>query len=582
MRIRLRIDSQQREEAATLPPDAIFRRALIPKRNLVTEFVYPVAFYFFCLVIHSQGGKQLWEAYRHEAGDPIAQETHQATGRLSLSFMSSAALHVAGLMLLIPAFDMLATLQPKTARLHAPLITPVMIKVPTRVILPKGAGENNRDDKGVGKGVEKKPDAGSDSRLVAKSKGVEPPKSSIKAPGEHRDVGKPKPPVISDLQVTAENLDLPKILFWSNETKVMKMPDSVAATAVKPLDLPPPPADTPEALLRMQPKRLDFMPRLILEAGVPKLKDDPNALAKKDSVESPADAVRRQEIMRASVGTGDQAADGIRLFGGANNQQMQRFLELLPSGQLASLSGESGATGGAIYSMSSASASGSEALRFLPGSAGGRGQGTGGGGSGAGDGAGPGSSGGSSGGGQATIADLLAVLELAEPIRDRTIVHAEDGQFDLMVTQTALSDVFADAKGLLRGARIETVYIQVGSAKEWILQYCEPPSPEKPESAGQHNGVFVLDESPSQVAAPFPTITVRPPAPVMPKASYIVVHGFIDPDGGFQDLEIVGTRFASLLPMLKPSLSKWRFRPASRNGKPVQVEVLLLIPPVAI
>ncbi|MCC7339732.1 MAG: hypothetical protein IT170_01500, partial [Bryobacterales bacterium] len=82
--------------------------------------------------------------------------------------------------------------------------------------------------------------------------------------------------------------------------------------------------------------------------------------------------------------------------------------------------------------------------------------------------------------------------------------------------------------------------------------------------------------------APFPAITVRPPAPVMPKASYVVVHGFIDLKGEFQDLEVVGNRFASLLPMLKPSLNKWRFRPASRNGKPVQVEVLLLIPPVTI
>ncbi len=581
MRIRLRIDPQRREEAATLPPDAIFRRALIPKRNLLTEFVYPVALYFFCLVMHSQGGRELWESYRRRADDPIAKETHKATGRMSLSFMSSAAIHVVGLTLLIPLFDMLATMQPRTARLHAPIITPVMIRVPTRIIVPKGSGENEKDAKGTGKGIDKKPDAGSDSRLMAKSKGVEQPKPSLKAPGDRRDVGKPKPPVISDLQVTAETLDLPKILFWSNDTKVPKMPDSVAATAVKPLKLPPPPPDTPEALLRMQPKRIDFKPLLTLDLGTKKVKDDPKAIEKKDAVESPEDAVRRQEILRASVGTGDQAAEGIRLFGGANQKQLKRFLELTPAGQMASLTGESGTTGGTIYSMSAASA-GSESLRFLPGSAGGRGLGTGGGGSGAGDGVGPGSKGGSSAGGRATIADLLAVLELSEPLRDRTIVHAEDGQFDLMVTQTALSDVFADAKGLLRGARIETVYIQVGATKEWILQYCESAPPEAADAKGQQKGVFVLDESPVEVAAPFPAITVRPPSPVMPKASYVVVHGFIDLKGEFQDLEVVGSRFASLLPMLKPSLNKWRFRPASRNGKPVQVEVLLLIPPVTI
>lgn len=582
MKIRLKLNPTAREEVQPLPPDALFRKALIPKYNPVSEFLQPIALYFFCVVMHTHGGKELWEQYRRQSEDPLAQETHKATGRLSLSFMSSAALHLVGLSLLVPMFDYLATLQPRTARLRAPIITPVMIKIPTRVIVPKGAGENAKDEKGIGKGEEKKPDAGSDSRLMAKSKGVEQPKPSLKAPGERRDVGKPKPPLISDLQVTAENLELPKILFWSSDTKVPKMPDSVAATAIKPIDLPPPPPDTPEALLRMQPRRLDLKPKLTLSASMRKVKDDPNALAKKDAMESPEDAVRRQQVMRASVGTGEQAAEGIRIFGGANNQQLKRFLELLPSGQLASLTGQQGTTGGSVYSLSSATAPGMEMHRFLPGASGGRGQGTGGGGSGAGDGVGPGTKGGSSGGGKATIADLLAVLELAEPIRDRTVVHAEDGQFDLLVTQTSLSDVFADARGLLRGARIETVYIQVGSQKEWILQYCESVESPAKSKEKQEAGVFVLDETPAAVSAPFPAITVRPPSPIMPKASYIVVHGFINPSGEFEQLEVVGTRFASLMPMLKPSLSKWRFRPAARNGKPVQVEVLLLIPPIAI
>lgn len=582
MQIRLKISPAHREEAQPLPPDAIFRRALIPKHNPVAEFLQPVALYFFCLVMHSHGGKELWESYRRRAEDPIAQETHQATGLLSISFMSSAALHLVGLLLLIPMFDFIATIQPRTPRLRAPLITPVMIKVPTRIIVPKGAGENETDRKGLGKGEQEKPDAGSDSRLMARKKGVEQPKPSLKAPDKQRDVGKRKPPVISDLQMVAETLDLPKILFWSNDPKVPKMPDSIAATAIKPLNIVPPPPDTPEALLRMQPKKLDFMPKLTLDAGARKIKDDPRAIARKNALESAKDAVRRQEIMRASVGTGDQAAEGIRLLGGATNDQMRRFLEIVPTGQLSSLTDQSGTTGGAIYSMNNATASGRELSRYLPGQAGGRGQGTGGGGTGAGDGVGAGSQGGNNGGGKATIADLLSALELAEPERQRTVVHPEDGQFDLLVTQTSLSDVFADARGLLRGARIETVYIQVGTSKEWILQYCESSEASGSRKDSGQNGVFVIDESPSSLDAPFPSITVRPPSPVMPKAAYVVVHGFINPSGEFEDLEVVGSRFSSLLPMLKPSLSKWRFRPASRNGKAIQVEVLLLIPPVAI
>ncbi|MCW5963267.1 MAG: hypothetical protein KIT83_04445 [Bryobacterales bacterium] len=578
MQIRLKMNPETRKAAEAPPSDFLFRKALIPKHDPFVEYVFPVALYAFCAITHHHGGRELWDQYRRRFDDPLTEETHRDTGRLSLSFLGSIALHLAGALMLIPFFDLVASLQPNTARLRAPLISPILVRVPTRIVLPKGNGESETAKDMEGKGKRERPEAGSDSQVKLASRGVEAPKPSIKSPEPPRDAGRPDPTVIADLQASLRHPDLPPILLWTEQTKPNRSPESVTATAVK---RPAPPiAEAPEALLAMRPKPLDFKPKLTLDLASLKESQPKDAIEKPDAVDT--DGVRRSVELRASTGTGDDGDEGIRLMTANRADGLSRFMEIVPTSQMNAITVDDGSTGGAIYSMGGITVAGQQPNRYLPGRYGGSGAGTGGFGTGAGDGVGRGSSGGDDAGAKSTLADLLAAMELAEPERARTIVHAEDGNFDLVVTQTSLSDVFAGAKGVLRGDRIETVYIQVGTSKEWILQYCEYTDRTAKGPSQSQGGVFLMEETVGILSAPFPSITVRPPSPVMPKATYVMLHGYINAKGEFHELEVVGSRFRSLLPMLKPTLNKWRFRPAARDGKPVQVEVLLLIPPLAI
>lgn len=580
MQIRLKLSPDDRKAADAPPSDFLFRKALIPKHDPFVEYVFPVALYCFCVLIHYHGGRDLWDQYRRRFDDPLTEEAHRDTGRLSLSFIGSIALHLAGVMMLIPFFDMISTLQPKTARLRAPLIQPILVRVPTRIVMPKGNGESETAKDMEGQGKRERPEAGSDSPVRQANRGVEPPKPSLKSPETPKDAGRPDPTVIADLQASIRHPELPPILLWSEQTKPNQTPESVVATAVK--RPAPPVAQTPEALLAMRPRQLDFKPKLTLDAGSLKQPKERDALERPDAVESDHEGIRRSAELRPSVGTGDDGDEGIRLMTAARNQGLQRLMEVMPSSQMQAITVIDGTTGGGIYALGEVRVAGLQPNRYLPGRYGGSGGGTGGFGSGSGDGVGRGNQGGDDAGAKSSVADLLAAMELSEPERNRTIVHAEDGNFDLVITQSSLSDVFAGARGVLRGDRVETVYIQVGTSKEWILQYCEyVDAKTKGPSTGQ-GGVFVMDEAGGPLSAPFPSITVRPPSPILPKAAYVMLHGYINPQGEFHELEVIGSRFRSLLPMLKPTLSKWRFRPASRDGKPVQVEVLLLIPPVAI
>lgn len=57
-----------------------------------------------------------------------------------------------------------------------------------------------------------------------------------------------------------------------------------------------------------------------------------------------------------------------------------------------------------------------------------------------------------------------------------------------------------------------------------------------------------------------------------------MVHGFIGVNGRFQDLRVLGAGDPGESSHAIAVLEQWEFRPASRQGQPVHVEVLLAIP----
>jgi hypothetical protein len=160
------------------------------------------------------------------------------------------------------------------------------------------------------------------------------------------------------------------------------------------------------------------------------------------------------------------------------------------------------------------------------------------------------------------------------PIR---IVHPENGVFDMVVVQSSPLDI-PEGRGLLNGQPVYTVYLKLGTPKEWILQYCVPNSTDGVRNSGR----IVQLGNPAPVKAPFPRNTVTPPLMLLAKGSRTVVHGFLDAHGQFKELKAVRQEDEAFVTRIIQFLEQWEFRPATRDGLPVGVEMLLVIPPLEI
>ncbi len=151
--------------------------------------------------------------------------------------------------------------------------------------------------------------------------------------------------------------------------------------------------------------------------------------------------------------------------------------------------------------------------------------------------------------------------------------HPPGGVFDVVVVQPAPMDGFAESTGALSGRPVYSVFLNVGAAKPWILQYCIPGEDQTTVISG---GVVRLG-NPAPVSAPYPRVTYLPALRSRP-GSYMMVHGYLGADGRFQQLEVLRAADRDEAQSVLPVLERWEFRPATREGRPVQVEILLAIP----
>jgi hypothetical protein len=179
---------------------------------------------------------------------------------------------------------------------------------------------------------------------------------------------------------------------------------------------------------------------------------------------------------------------------------------------------------------------------------------------------------------QADLAEFARALaslpeRYATPIK---IVHPSNGVFDVVVMQSSADGALPDSAGALSGKPVYTVYLQVGAPKAWILQYCIP---KQAPGGPQVSGSVVNIGAPSPVKAPYPLVSVLPPATMLPRTSYIIIHALLDEKGQIQDAVMLRSPSPKLKDLILPDLSRWQFRPAVRDGAPVAVEILLAIPP---
>ncbi len=165
--------------------------------------------------------------------------------------------------------------------------------------------------------------------------------------------------------------------------------------------------------------------------------------------------------------------------------------------------------------------------------------------------------------------DGNGAVSASVPIR---MIHPLNGVFDIVVVHTSSSDALAEAKRLLSGSPIYSVYLKVGTPKEWMLQYCEA------REVNRTSGRVVQLGVPTRLMSPFPKLTVVPPLSVIGRLKKTILRGFLTPLGEFRDLKPVEAEDAEFHARIAPFLQQWEFRPAMRDGRPIEIELLLIIP----
>jgi hypothetical protein len=151
-----------------------------------------------------------------------------------------------------------------------------------------------------------------------------------------------------------------------------------------------------------------------------------------------------------------------------------------------------------------------------------------------------------------------------------TVVHItlpKDGQFGMVVVGSSLAEDYPETVHLWRGRLAYTVYLRVGVSKNWILQYCLPPVQEV-ASAGKV----------SRPDAPWPYDITRPSIDPDANTDAIMIHGFVNTSGRFEQLAVVFPTALAEAKFLLHALQQWQFRPSMQSGQATAVEVLLIIP----
>ena len=166
--------------------------------------------------------------------------------------------------------------------------------------------------------------------------------------------------------------------------------------------------------------------------------------------------------------------------------------------------------------------------------------------------------------GGAAAGPAAATAPALAPLKPNQMRRPNDGQFDAVVVQNTPIDQFPEGRGLLTGRPIYSVYVSLGTPKDWTLYFCVPGS--------------TPGDTAAAVLAPYPTLLERPSITLPAFFKYVLVQATVDESGRFQNARVVRSSRPDADKALLAALANWEFRPASREGKKIAVEVLLHVP----
>jgi hypothetical protein len=133
------------------------------------------------------------------------------------------------------------------------------------------------------------------------------------------------------------------------------------------------------------------------------------------------------------------------------------------------------------------------------------------------------------------------------------------GQFPVSLLGPSVTADHPELTTPLSGKIVSTVYIKVGTRKSWSLEFWAPGNP--PPDAPWAYRIF----RPDTLQIPIET-------------DALLITGKLNTNGHLENLEIVLPSGWPAKDALLRVLERWTFRPASRNGTPLAVDVLIVIP----
>lgn len=155
----------------------------------------------------------------------------------------------------------------------------------------------------------------------------------------------------------------------------------------------------------------------------------------------------------------------------------------------------------------------------------------------------------------------------------RRLQYPKSGTYDVVVLEASLPDDVPRPEQYLTGRPIYTVYLNTGWKRDWVLQYSEPK-----KAAGGLGGMVISLGRAEKLSAPFIQLAVVPPDGTLDADRYLLFQGRITSEGKFTDLKPAGRTYEDHVRLI-PYLSRWTFRPPMKGEKPVDIEVVLVVPP---
>jgi len=132
--------------------------------------------------------------------------------------------------------------------------------------------------------------------------------------------------------------------------------------------------------------------------------------------------------------------------------------------------------------------------------------------------------------------------------------------------------------GALRCGKIYTVFLPA-AGKGWTLQYCQTlAAGQAPPTAKVTTSVVHMEEPLVPPEADTRFDFKRTPLPFEKLHKYVILRGRIDEEGKVADLVVYQGLSVEMDSAARQAFSQWTFRPATKSGKAVSVDILVGIP----